>query len=564
MAHRIMFKASLANVAIIACSAAWAQPSRFFNVGSIAPPPTPPGAETRFLQTSDVFDPTGDRLSVEWIRCSLQRAVVAPLYLDVDTRLVPGPGLPVGLTLALYDATGNLVAVDDREGSYPDGFGAAGLSFGSTDVRLPPSRARSRGQDGPLEAGVYWLALAAGDLGRASAGSTDWNVTTSASYRIDFFGDYAVDIAMYAGNTTRPPAPANDLCQNAIVVRENPDPQTPAWIGTNLGALNDGQFPCASYSPPFDTKDIWFRYVPSRTGYADIVVTPGPDGFQPVLDRYDDSQGCGSPSLQCVGGTNGPVAIEPDCRMLIPVRQGEPILLAMGDWFGGWGNYQLDINLLPLPCPLTIPEGATSEGETECGQDINNGCEQLARRFDSFPLGRTVSGTIFSQRGGTARDADWSEFTLPRRSTVRFTYASQMPLLVAAAIPSDDEELCVDSYLFEWSDQSRLGLCQPRTQEVVLDAGRYILYVSPAAYEDLPCGSGYERYWVRLDAEPVARECPPCAADYNQDGGVDGADLAAFFPEWGDAAGCSDVNQDGGVDGGDLEAFFIVWQAGGC
>jgi hypothetical protein len=55
-----------------------------------------------------------------------------------------------------------------------------------------------------------------------------------------------------------------------------------------------------------------------------------------------------------------------------------------------------------------------------------------------------------------------------------------------------------------------------------------------------------------------------CAADYNQDGGVDGGDIETFFSEWEASAGCSDVNQDGGVDGGDIEAFFQVWEAGGC
>ncbi|MBX3384205.1 MAG: hypothetical protein KF864_11930 [Phycisphaeraceae bacterium] len=58
--------------------------------------------------------------------------------------------------------------------------------------------------------------------------------------------------------------------------------------------------------------------------------------------------------------------------------------------------------------------------------------------------------------------------------------------------------------------------------------------------------------------------CSPCAADYNQDGGVDGGDVEAFFIDWENAEGCSDVNEDGGVDGSDVEFFFIVWEQGGC
>ncbi len=57
---------------------------------------------------------------------------------------------------------------------------------------------------------------------------------------------------------------------------------------------------------------------------------------------------------------------------------------------------------------------------------------------------------------------------------------------------------------------------------------------------------------------------PPCIADYNGDGGVDGADVEAFFIDWQAGDPAADVNQDGGVDGGDVETFFLAWEAGGC
>lgn len=58
--------------------------------------------------------------------------------------------------------------------------------------------------------------------------------------------------------------------------------------------------------------------------------------------------------------------------------------------------------------------------------------------------------------------------------------------------------------------------------------------------------------------------CPPCAADFNADGGVDGADVESFFLAWEQGIACGDVNLDGGVDGADVEGFFVVWEAGGC
>jgi hypothetical protein len=56
----------------------------------------------------------------------------------------------------------------------------------------------------------------------------------------------------------------------------------------------------------------------------------------------------------------------------------------------------------------------------------------------------------------------------------------------------------------------------------------------------------------------------PCVADFNQDGGVDGADVEAFFLAWEAGDSSADVNQDGGVDGADVEFFFVRWEAGGC
>jgi uncharacterized membrane protein len=57
---------------------------------------------------------------------------------------------------------------------------------------------------------------------------------------------------------------------------------------------------------------------------------------------------------------------------------------------------------------------------------------------------------------------------------------------------------------------------------------------------------------------------PPCPADFNQDGGIDGQDVEAFFTTWESGDAAADVNADGGVDGGDIETFFVFWEAGGC
>lgn len=60
-------------------------------------------------------------------------------------------------------------------------------------------------------------------------------------------------------------------------------------------------------------------------------------------------------------------------------------------------------------------------------------------------------------------------------------------------------------------------------------------------------------------------DCPvPCIADFNEDGGIDGADVAAFFVDWAASLAAADVNADGGIDGADVETFFVLWSSGSC
>lgn len=65
-------------------------------------------------------------------------------------------------------------------------------------------------------------------------------------------------------------------------------------------------------------------------------------------------------------------------------------------------------------------------------------------------------------------------------------------------------------------------------------------------------------------ADVACDTCPSCPADYDQDGGVTGADIGAFFVDYEQGGACADVDQDGGVTGADVGAFFVVYEAGGC
>lgn len=57
------------------------------------------------------------------------------------------------------------------------------------------------------------------------------------------------------------------------------------------------------------------------------------------------------------------------------------------------------------------------------------------------------------------------------------------------------------------------------------------------------------------------RVCPPFIADYDNDGGVTGADLGAFFADYEIGDPCADTDQDGGVTPADMAWFFACYEA---
>lgn len=69
---------------------------------------------------------------------------------------------------------------------------------------------------------------------------------------------------------------------------------------------------------------------------------------------------------------------------------------------------------------------------------------------------------------------------------------------------------------------------------------------------------------IVIAALPVITQCPNCPADFDEDGGVTGADIAAFFAEFEGGLPCADTDQDGGITGADIAVFFVAYEAGGC
>ncbi len=569
---------SLVLCSALAClaPAVRGQPAVFFDVGTINPPSTPPSTEV-YVDTWGLFNfgiggEPGEVLTVKWLKFTVATPVEGELYLDIDSGVITSGQMPGDLFMALYDGAGNLIATDDTDGSYPPGL-AAGLSFGSTVIRPRPRTPALAGQDGNLGVGEYWLALLAGSASEATAGASEWSASTTREYQLGLFteGTYYIDLTIFIGNTTPLPPPSNDDCSNALTIGENSPSGEPVWSGTNAGATNDGILPCSPLNVPVANlpKTVWFNYIPTQTGFAEVIARLTESGPNTILARYPD--GCNTVPSECVGNSFIGIAGQ-ETRLFFPVVAGEAVLLSLSVRVGYFGPMTLDVNLLPPPCELTIPAGAIAESEGACGDTSNDGCNYSPQLFDPIELGQVVHGKLFNNL--VLRDTDWFEFTVPVRSNVTVSFAAQYPSEVVILTAAYGDDCFYGVGVLGPLQTSLLDLCETASGSAELEAGTYRVLIYNRYFDGFGCGAGYEQYWLSLSGQAVLVACGESdIAGPGQSVGFDGeltADdiivyLNAFFAgdPIADIAGPGqDPNSDSEFTADDIIVFLNRFFAG--
>ena len=124
----------------------------------------------------------------------------------------------------------------------------------------------------------------------------------------------------------------------------------------------------------------------------------------------------------------------------------------------------------------------------------------------------------------------------------------------------DDYRTAATSLIATHPNLCVIGLSEIISHTEMISRGYYFTVgtTGPADYFHLS-RLGYEQLSM-LETQLLLN--PPCPFDFNEDGGVDGADIETFFLAWQDGLPIADVNADGGVDGADIETFFLGWQSG--
>jgi hypothetical protein len=417
-------------------------------------------------------------------------------------------------------------------------------------------------------------------------------------------GSYRGDASQCTGCTCAPTQPpANASCANAITV-----PIGQSVAANTCSAPAQAAPACGGLSA--SGGGLWYKF----TGNGNVITVD--TCASPALTRFDAriSVYCGlCGNFTCVASNDSGPCGALQASVNVCTQNGAVYYVLVHNGAGSGGDFVLsltDNGASCTPSVVCIPTGACCIPDAACREVTASQCATLGGSFlgvgttcvtrsetDAFrALGTPVAIPDSSTSGpGTAQ----ATITIgPGNGTIRdlrvavgltHAYASDLTGILAKNDGSGSVILFVREggapnlggvYTFADNGLTRLGGTGLSGANDVIPSG---VYYPATAMSDLN-GLPYEGVWTLTVTDNSALDvgriesfafvsivetsncpsCAPCAADYNQDGGVDGADIASFFPDWTNAADCADVNADGGVDGGDIESFFVVWQRGGC
>jgi subtilisin-like proprotein convertase family protein len=386
--------------------------------------------------------------------------------------------------------------------------------------------------------------------------------------------------------------PANDLFENAVELSSGS-----SEAGSTLDATIDTGNPICN-GQTISSGGVW--YFTQGTGNTMVAtLCNGPRAYDSRMTVYCLSNG----ALSCVGGNDDFCGLS--SQVSFCTQEGATYYILVHGFSAGRGDFQIDLTDDSVPCTtavLCLPTGAcclpdscsivtadacAGQGGVYNGDGTTCSTTTITDSFTSdqsqYPLAitdlSTVTATMEIPAGSGVIDGLGVKVTLDHTfwgdliGTLS-NGSSSVILFNRGGLGSD----AAGSYVFTdtaattIAGATAVGGAIPAGEYLPVDAlstlngldyaGTWTLTIQDAANLDVGQLNDFAFSIVTVTSN-CAAGCG-CAADYNADGGVDGADVEAFFTDWAGATGCSDVNVDGGVDGADVESFFAVWAAGGC
>jgi hypothetical protein len=317
-----------------------------------------------------------------------------------------------------------------------------------------------------------------------------------------------------------------EVCSNAAFIAAG------TFFGSTACAAANGASDCGASAV---SPDVYYEFVASCT--ERVTIDTQGSIFDTVLSVHSGCPATAANSLVCNDDIQG--STNRNSAVTLDVAAGQVIWIRVAGYNGAAGAFQLNVAELPLSydsCAGAIDVGEGQYPFGNClastdGQGFGNGCGTGQVYYDLWY--RYTAGCNSQVSADTCTGASPASF-----DTMLAVYgASACTQLDASHLIACNNDSC--------GAQSALSFSAT--------AGRtYMIRVGSAWF--LSSGSGI----LNISSTPN------CPADFNLDGGVDGADVNEFFSIWESGDAAADVNCDGGVDAGDVDTFFAAWQNGGC
>jgi len=392
--------------------------------------------------------------------------------------------------------------------------------------------------------------------------------------------------------------PANDTCQGAVSFEWEALPWTsPAVSIAAAAAVEEAVNPCITSG-----FTVWYRFTAESNSEVEVstcvALAAGTTAIDTVLGLYEAEAGVGCSSVVPVWCADDSCAFR--AALSYPVRDGVTYYIQAGLFSSGAGQLPPptgdDILAVHVRLINSTPgdeweEGGGGGGGGGGGEDAGSlpgFAEQIVSSAGDGPV--AIRGELTFEGDIDVFAFDICDLGAFEASTVGQTQVDTQLFLFDAGgrgvAMNDDNPGASDR-------QSRVTIpgaggvmgtyylaITAYNQDATDVEGRLIWNNEPFRSNRAPDGPGLDgsvagwtlaggdrgAYRIALRGASVrgACSCSPCIADFDANGGVDGADVEGFFTSWSRGDVCGDVNEDGGVDGPDVEEFFTSWSQGLC
>jgi hypothetical protein len=374
---------------------------------------------------------------------------------------------------------------------------------------------------------------------------TEWNHTLPGNalhdgFRLRFVAngddtadDWYVDDVSVEDIVVTPPA--NDECTNATVIGVG----STAFDTTNAtNSPNSLPASCNEGAGVTIVKDVWYLLVAPCTGNL-TVTTCGTAGFDTKLAAYASAcPGAATPVVGC--SDNGAGCGSSTSSMTFAATQNSIYYIRLGGAATG-GAGTLNVSCTPIILPPAndectnaslLPVGTTSF-DTTAATDSPNSLPAGCNEGSGVTIAKDVWYLFVAPCTGS--------LTISTCGTAGFdtklaAYAGNCPTAGSPVVACDD---------------NTAGCTSNTSSMTFATTQNSVYYIRLGGLSAGGAGS------ITATCTPSA---PPCPADFNDDGKVDGADLAVLLGAWGSAN--ADLDGNGTTDGADLAAVLGAW--GNC